>query len=136
MRAGSFKGWRKEAKRGKEPVGIRWGRVARLVQMMFRDGTVPLEIEWENMVLIPKWKCEYIFIGLVEVLWKVCAVVVNFWLERSAVLHDALHRFIAGIGTGTATLEAKLAQQLSGIAHKPLFQVFLDVRKAYYSLDW
>ena len=32
-------------------------------------------------------------------------------------------------------LESKLAQQLSGIAHSPLFQVFLDVRKAYDSLD-
>ena len=26
-------------------------------------------------------------------------------------------------------------QQLVGIAHEPLFQVFLDVRKAYKSMD-
>ena len=38
-------------------------------------------------------------------------------------------------GTGTATLEAKLAQQLAGLAHELLFQVILDVRKAYDSLD-
>ena len=67
---------------------------------MLRDGAVPLEIEWENMVLIPKGKGGYRAIGLVEVLWKVCAVVVNFWLKRRVVLHDTLHRFRAGRGTG------------------------------------
>ena len=38
-------------------------------------------------------------------------------------------------GMGTATLEAKLEQQLVGISHDPLFQVFLDVQKSYISLD-
>ena len=38
-------------------------------------------------------------------------------------------------GMGGATLEAKLAQQLAGLAHEPLFQMFLDVRKVYESLD-
>ena len=32
-------------------------------------------------------------------------------------------------------MEAKLEQQLTGIVHEPLFQVFLDVRKSYDSLD-
>ena len=50
-------------------------------------------------------------------------------------LHNELHGFRAGRVAGTATLEAKLAQKLAGIAHEPLFQVFLDVRKAYDSLD-
>ena len=36
---------------------------------------------------------------------------------------------------GTATLEAKRAQNMVGLAHETLFQVFLDVRKAYESLD-
>ena len=40
-----------------------------------------------------------------------------------------------GGGTGTATLETNLDQQLAGIEHDPLFQVFLDIRKAYNSLD-
>ena len=73
-------------------------------------------------------------IGLVKVVWKVCLTVVNCWLKRIGMLHYALHRFRAVIGTGTATLEAKLAQKLAGIAHEPLFQIFLDVRKAYDSL--
>ena len=36
---------------------------------------------------------------------------------------------------GTSTLEAKLVQQLASIAQNQLLQVFLDVRKAYDSLD-
>ena len=50
-------------------------------------------------------------------------------------LHDTLHGFKDEMSRGKANLEAKLAQQLAGIAHKPLFQVFLDVRTAYDSLD-
>ena len=66
---------------------------------------------------------------------KVCVMVVNFRLKRSVTLHNELHEFRAGRGTGTATLEEKLAQQLAGIAHEMLFKVFLDVQKAYGSLD-
>ena len=38
-------------------------------------------------------------------------------------------------GTGMAFMEAKLVQQLAGIVHKPLFYVFIDVRKVYEYLD-
>ena len=59
---------------------------------------------------------------------------VNFILKRSVVLPNNLHGFRKGRGTGTAALEANLAQQLAGLAHKSLFQVFLDVCKTYGSL--
>ena len=52
---------------------------------------------------------------------------VNCGLKRSVILHENLYRFRAGRVTGTATLEVKLAQQLEGLVHEPLFQVFLDV---------
>ena len=32
-------------------------------------------------------------------------------------------------------MEAKLEQKSAGIVHEPLFQVFIDVLKAYESLD-
>ena len=53
------------------------------------------------------------------------------------MLHDTLHGSREGRGTGTATsiMETKLEQQLAGLAHEPLFQVFLGVRKAYDLLD-
>ena len=87
------------------------------------------------MFLFLKGKGGYMVIGLVEVLWKVFSVVVNCFLKRSVVLYDVLHVFREGWGGVTANLEANMNHHLDGIAHKPLFQVFLDVRKAYESLD-
>ena len=54
--------------------------------------------------------------------------------KGSVTRYDSLHGFRAGRGTGTSTLEANLAQQLAGIVHEALFQVFLDVWKVYDSL--
>ena len=88
------------------------------------------------MVFLPKEREEYQGIGLVEIVWYICAAVVNFRIKRSVRLHEGLHRFRAGGGGyGYSKLEANLAQQLEGITNKPLFQVFLDVWKAYDSLN-
>ena len=58
-------------------------------------------------------------------------------MSQGVVLYNALHGFRGGrgTGTGTATLEAKLAQQIVGLAHEPIFQLFLDIHQAYDSLD-
>ena len=55
--------------------------------------------------------------------------------QRPIVLHDELHGFQQGRGAEMAVTEDKMEQQLAGIVHVPLFQVFIDVRKAYDSLD-
>ena len=92
---------------------------------------MPVEIAWTKMALVLKGEGDYRDIGLLEVLWKVYAVVINCRLKRSVVIHNSLHGFRTGRGTGTATLEANLDQKLAGLAHEPLFQVFLYVQKAY-----
>ena len=51
------------------------------------------------------------------------------------MLHDVLHSFRQGRGAGTAIIEVKLEQQLAGIFNETSFQVFIDIRKAYNSLD-
>ena len=99
------------------------------------DGNPLEELARATMVIIQKGKGYFWSIGIVEVTWKVCTAVANCRLKWGVVLHKDLHRFRVGHGTGTATLEANLAQQVAGIAHKPLFQVFLDIHKAYDSLD-
>ena len=48
-----LKGWSKEAKRDKESVGRIWELVVRLVQVVFRDRTVPVDIAWANIFLAP-----------------------------------------------------------------------------------
>ena len=65
---------------------------------------------WQVLVLIPKGKGEYRGTDLVELVWKVVAVVLNLHLTASITYHNFLNGFQEGRGTGTATLEAKLLQ--------------------------
>ena len=87
------------------------------------------------MVLIPKGKKDYRGIGLVEVMWKVVAAILNRRLTASITYHDFLHGLWAGCGTGTSTLEAKLPQQLSDLREEVLYVIFLDLHKAYDALE-
>ena len=73
-------------------------------------------------------------IGLVEVIWKMINTIINSRLRTAILFHVSLHGFSQGRGVGMATVEDKLAQQLAGICHKTLFQVFLNVKKSYNSL--
>jgi len=45
--------------------------------------------------------------------------------------HPCLHGGLPKRGTGTATIEAKLAQQMAWMEQEPLYQVFVDLRNAY-----
>ena len=51
----------------------------------------------------------------VQVMWKVVAVILNLRFPSSITYHDVLHGFREGRGTGTATLEANLIQQLAAM---------------------
>ena len=46
--------------------------------------------------------------GLLEVTWKLMTVILHRRLTTVIQLHDVLHGFREGRGTGMATLEAKL----------------------------
>ena len=87
------------------------------------------------VVLIPKGKKDYRGIGLVEVMWKVVAAILNHRFTSSITYHNALREFRAGRGTGTATLEAKLLQQIAALREEVLYVIFLDLTKAYNALD-
>ena len=87
------------------------------------------------MVLIPKGKKDYCGIGLVEVMWKVVAEVLNLRLTASIAFHDFLHIFWTGHGTGNATLEEKLLQQLAALRKEVQYMIFLDLHKSYDALD-
>ena len=106
-----------------------------LIQTAFREGTLAEEAMWKAVVLIPKGKKDCRVIGLVEVMWKVVAAILNCQLTASITFHDFLHGFWAGRGTCTATLEAKLIQQLASSREEVLYVIFLDLHKAYAALD-
>ena len=84
------------------------------------------------MVLIPKGGGDYGGIGLVKVMWK---VVLNLRLSASTNFHNLFHGFLEGHRTGTATLEAKLCQQLAVLKEEVLYAIFLDMHKYYDALN-
>ena len=68
-------------------------------------------------------------------MWKVVAAILHSRLTASITYHDFLHIFRAGCGTGNATLEAKMLQQLAALREEVLYVIFLDLHKAYEALD-
>ena len=72
---------------------------------------------------------------MVEFTWKVMAVILHRRLTTGIKLHDTLHGFREGRGTGTTTLEAKLLQQLAAMRKEVLYVIFFDLTKAYDALD-
>ena len=49
--------------------------------------------------------------------------------------HDFLHGFLSKRGTGTATTETKLAQQLVYLEQLAFYMVFINLQKAYVAMD-
>ena len=150
MREQHLKGWLAAARRGDmgETVDMEvggqentregeenWTRFLDLVQTAFRDGDLAEEATWQAVFLIPKGKKDYRGIDLVEVMWKVVAAILNRRFTPSIAYHNALYGFRAGRGTGTVTLEAKLLQQLVALREEVLYVIFLDLTKAYDTLD-
>ena len=124
-----------EKTEAEEEGGELWLKVVEITQTAFREGNLAEEATWQTVVLISKGKGEFRGIGLVEVTWKVVAVILHRRLTSGIKLHDAMHGFREGRGTGTATLEAKLLQQLAAMREEVLYVIFLDLTKAYYALD-
>ncbi len=58
----------------------------------------------------------------------------DLWLE-TIKLHNSLHECLAGRGMGTGIIEAKLAQQHAHLEQWPFFGVFLDLKKAFDTMD-
>jgi hypothetical protein len=68
-------------------------------------------------------------------MWKVCSSIINQRLQQGITFHESLHGFCPGLGTGTATLQTKLQIKLAHIRSIPIYQIFLDLSKAYDTLD-
>jgi hypothetical protein len=90
---------------------------------------------WMIIVLLPKGGGNYRGIGLLDPIWKVVEKVMVAQLSVIK-LHDCLHGRLPCRGTGTAIAEVKLQQQLAWVDQEPLYQIYLDLRKAYDALDW
>ena len=118
IRAEHLKGWLAAANRGKmaeekgeekteaeEEGGDLWEKMVEITQTAFREVELAEEAMWQTVVLIPKGKKEYRGIGLVEVTWKVVAVILHRRLTTAITFHDALYQIgLEGGHPSTATL--------------------------------
>ena len=141
MRAEDMKEWLRGMKeeedpeaRGREGAGDRWRALVKLVQTIWQTGRIPRQLLWVIVVLIPKGSGGYRGIGLLEPVWKLLEAIMDRRLN-CLELHDCLHGYRAKRGTGTAILEAKLAQQLAWLEQHPLYGIFIDLRKAFDAMD-
>jgi hypothetical protein len=143
MRVKHVKKWlhdvqQEEDLEGQEAVGAgdNWRLFVQLVQAAWAwaHDKIPCQLLWSIVVLIPKGGGDYRGIGLLEPIWKCIERVIDHRLN-AIELHDCLHGCRDGHGTGTAIIKAKLAQQLSYIELKPFYGVFLDLRKAFDTMD-
>ena len=130
-----LKVWISEATREKDPEPRRRDKLVSVTKPAFRERRIPTALIWTAMVLIPKVGEYFRGISLVEVIWKVCASIINNKLWAAITLHYALHGFRQGRGTRTATTDINLSQEIAALCHEPLFQVLLDVQKSYNYLD-
>jgi hypothetical protein len=114
--------------------GDRWRALAQLIQAIWDEGKIPLQLGWVVTVLIPKGSGDYWGIGLLEPIWKVIERVMDHRLKVIA-LHDSLHGCCNRQGTGTAVIKAKLTQQLAHIEQALFYGVFIDLKKAFDAMD-
>jgi exonuclease III len=136
MRAEHLKTWRAEAfPREGEGNRQHWDPFVDLVQHVYSTGEIPEAMAYAVCVLLPKADGGVRGLGLLEVIWKVLASILCERMNATIEWHDCIHGFRAERGCGTAIVEVKLFQQLAALAQIPVFAIFLDLRKAYDSVD-
>jgi hypothetical protein len=125
-----------ESKKGPDNVGEgdNWRLLVGLIQAIRTLGEIPQQLTWVIVVLLPKGGRDYCRIGFLKPLWKVVECIMDQQLN-ALPLHEALHECRNGRSTGTAILEAKLAQQLAHFKQAPFYGVFLDLKKAFDAMD-
>ena len=102
---------------------------------LLRGGVLTAPCAWQMVgMILEGGVTDFRGIGLVEVLWKAISGIINCQILSSIQFHDALHGFFAGRVTGTATLEAKLLQQIIAMRDTALYSIFLDLRNTYDAL--
>ena len=113
-----------------------WNEFVLLVQDCFDGKPLPQEFSYEILCLLPKnERGKYRGIVLLEVAYKVLSRIIHLRMEDKIDFHPAIHGFRHKRGTGTCILEAKLRMQLASYQCLPLYQLYLDLTKAYDCLN-
>ena len=123
----------KEKEKGMEETAYCWRIFVWLIQSIWTTGKIPEQMRCMIIFHIPMGNDQFQEIGLLEPFWKLMECIMYGRLEVIK-LHDCLHGFWADRGTGTTTVEVKLAQKLAFLEQVPLFGTFLNLWKAYGAL--
>ena len=112
-----------------------WQTVVELVQRAFSHGDLPQALSRSILVVIPKPQGGNRGLGLLETLLKLIEKIIDVRLTSAITFHPGLHGFRKKRGCGTAILECKLEQEKAIFQGHTLFQAFVDLTKAYDTLD-
>ena len=83
MQADKLRTWLAAARAEYNPDPYRLRIVMEMVQLEFDMGELDTECMWDTIVLLPKGGGEYHNIRLVEVIWKVIAIIIDRSLKDS-----------------------------------------------------
>ena len=121
---------------GNEEAMCKWKKVVNLVQKCIGEGVIPQAFEYGILVIIPKDDTGGVRgIGLLESIHKLISQVINLRMATSIQFCEEVHGFRKQRGTFTAIGETKIRTQMATCNSETLYQVFLDLRKAYDSID-
>ena len=113
-----------------------WSLIIKITQKCFNEGKFPDAFRYGVLVLIPKDEFGGVRgIGLLETLHKLISSIINMRLTKSIKFCEGIHGFRRGRGCYTAIGEAKLKIQEATCNYKTLYQIYLDLKKAYDSVD-
>ena len=127
--------WLRSANREALPDPSQWEMVVGLIQAEFCEGHLTKDCAWKTTVLISKGNGDFCGMRLVKLLWKTVTGILNCRLAATIQIKYTLHGFCMGTCIGTASLKAKLLQQLMALIKKVMYEIFLDTHKAYEALE-
>jgi hypothetical protein len=117
-----------------ENLGKQWWIFVKMIQTIWDRGEIPMQMSWMVIILLPKGGGDFRGIGLLDPCWKVLEKIM---VRRMGAIdfHPCLHGGMPKRGMGTVMIEAKLAQQLAWVEQEPLYQIFVNLPKAYDHLN-
>ena len=112
----------------------RWKTIVRIIQDCF-NGITPTAFTIGVLVIIPKDdKGGVRGIGLLESIHKFISQVINIRMSNTIDFCKEVHGFRRKRGCHTAIGETKLQMQIAACQSETLYQIYLDLRKAYDSI--
>ena len=115
---------------------IKWNKLVLLINKCLTEGDIPEAFTLGILVLIPKnSEGEVRGIGLLDVIHKLISSIINRRLSETISFCDAVHGFRRRRGCFTAIGETKMKIQASINKNETLFQIYVDLKKAYDSIN-